>query len=310
MKVTREQFEAGDSAVDGGSYDHDVFSFVRDGTTVSFRRYADSVGVAQLFGTWPQLRSAVGVIRDAIDHLRSNEGIDDILAYHPVLGAYAPSRTQWSGAGVSLPEEAGDGGGGARLAATAVGRDLAGDVLRSVVLLGRMLVVDTASQGEVRRRRPSSHGERIEMVQLHLVARVAAVAAGAHERAAAPIALPHLLANRHRHVPAARRRLRRRALLPAPNRRRSTWARVTRKHSWSTSASPPPGTLCDGACRTAARSATKSGPTVTRSTCRSGAIGSSRAADLASGRTAAEAVLQVPPTGPIPGSARVPARPY
>ena len=66
---------------------------------------------------------------------------------------------------------AGDGGRGARMATSTAGRDLAGDVLFSVVLLGRMVVVDPAPQREIRRRRPSAHGERIEMVQLDLVAR-------------------------------------------------------------------------------------------------------------------------------------------
>jgi hypothetical protein len=50
------------------------------------------------------------------------------------------------------------------------------------------------------------------MVQLDLVSRTATAASAAHERAAGPIALPHLPANRHRHVPAPRRRLRRRDL--------------------------------------------------------------------------------------------------
>jgi hypothetical protein len=77
----------------------------RDGTTVSFRRYADPVGVGHLRGTWPNLRQAVALIRDAIDHLRRIEGIDDILAYHPGLRSTRPSRTHF---GRSVVEGADD----------------------------------------------------------------------------------------------------------------------------------------------------------------------------------------------------------
>jgi hypothetical protein len=96
VKVTRQRSEGRRPAEQSGSYAHDVFSFERDGTSVNFRLYADSVGVARLGRrrplAWHLAADAPGDRGHSGCHRPppENEGVDDILAYHPELGAYAP----------------------------------------------------------------------------------------------------------------------------------------------------------------------------------------------------------------------------
>src|SRR5688500_8892939 len=94
--------------------------------------------------------------------------------------------------------------------------DLAGDVLPAVVLLGRVQVVSAAAQGQVLGARGPPYPERLEVVQLQLVPRVAATPVAPDERTPAAVAPPDLVPQRDRNVPAARRRRLGRGLLPGP----------------------------------------------------------------------------------------------
>jgi hypothetical protein len=74
---------------------------------------------------------------------------------------------------------------GSRTVASAAGRDLAVDVIASVVLLGGVEIVGAAAQSEICGCRWSALGEWIDVVELELVSRGAAVAGAADEGAPA-----------------------------------------------------------------------------------------------------------------------------
>jgi hypothetical protein len=66
--------------------------------------------------------------------------------------------------------------------------------------------VGPAAKGQVLGARRATEGERVQVVQLDLVSRLAATPPDADEPTTAPVAPPDLVAHRNRNVPAAGRR--------------------------------------------------------------------------------------------------------
>ena len=96
------------------------------------------------------------------------------------------------------------------------GGDLAVDVVAAVVVLGGVAVVRAAPQRQVRGGGWSAHRKGVDMVELELVPRDTPATGATYERTLPTVASPDLVANRHRNVPAAGRRLPRRGLRAGP----------------------------------------------------------------------------------------------
>jgi len=97
MRIAKEHHrDAADPGPDGSLdwvYEYDSYTFEEGGAILRFRRYCDEPSVAYVYlpSTWASLVPiANALLAPAISHLRGEEGVTDLRAYHVEGGGYQP----------------------------------------------------------------------------------------------------------------------------------------------------------------------------------------------------------------------------
>jgi hypothetical protein len=97
MRIAKERHrDAADPEPDGSLdwvYEYDSYTFEGAGAVLRFRRYRDEPSTAYVYlpSTWSSLVPiASALLAPAIGHLRAEEGITDLRAYHVESGGYKP----------------------------------------------------------------------------------------------------------------------------------------------------------------------------------------------------------------------------